>query len=329
VSGGTRGQPVGVGIVGAGQAGSQHLAALADCRDAVAVAVCDTDKIRLDDLIAGRNERNEPPLRASTSLGELLEDPRVELVALATPPVTHLELAMRVLAAGRGLLLEKPPLLTTEDLAAVLSEAAGRGLAAGVMLQHRFRLPASVNASPWSPATVAAAEVVRYRPASHYARDAWRTDPAASGGALIAHLGVHFLDIACQLLGMPREVTGFVDPIPGTSLDQRVAFTAEFGQGARLSFIGTTGVDQRAERLAVYDAGRSLTVQGPATTYEATGAAEHFTVGTAELRVKVYSDMAQAVRGRGQPRVADLRSAAGVVRLLEMIGRLPGREAQA
>jgi predicted dehydrogenase len=314
--------------VGAGQAGGQHLDALASCPDATAVAVCDSDPARLERVMRDRAGRDRTPLAASDSLMSLLADPRVELVALATPPDTHFPLAMQVLAAGRGLLLEKPPLLASADLSAVLAEADQRGLTAGVMLQHRFRLPASATTRPWSPATVAAAEVVRYRPAAHYARDAWRTDPKASGGALIAHLGIHFLDLACQLLGMPSGVTGSIDTIPGTVLDQRVAFTAEFGQGSRLSFIGTTAVDQRAERLAVYDAERSLTVQGTSVSYRAGDVSEEFTAGTAELRGRVYSDVALAVRKRGQPRVAGLHASAGTVRLLELIAQLPVRGGQ-
>ncbi len=320
--------PVGVGVIGAGQAGGQHLDALAGCPDAAAVAVCDSDPARLARVVRERAGRDRTPLAASESLMSLLADPRVELVALATPPDTHFALAMQVLTAGRGLLLEKPPLLASADLSAVLAEADQRGLTVGVMLQHRFRLPASVTTRPWSFAAVAAAEVVRYRPAAHYARDAWRANPKASGGALIAHLGVHFLDLACQLLGTPSGVTGLIDTIPGTVLDQRVAFTAEFDQGSRLSFIGTTAIDQRAERFAVYDAGRSLTVQGTRTRYQARDTSEEFTAGTAELRGRVYSDVAQAMRKHGQPRVAGLHASAGIVRLLEMIGQLPTRGGQ-
>jgi predicted dehydrogenase len=323
VTSGTTHKPVRVGVVGAGQAGLQHLDALANCPYAVAVAVYDTDATRLARAVGDRVGQDAPQLTASSSLASLLADPRVELVALATPPDTHLELAMQVLAAGRGLLLEKPPLLTSAELSAVLAEADSRGLPAGVMLQHRFRLPVAATSGSWSPAAVAVIEVVRYRPPAHYARDAWRTDPKASGGALIAHLGVHFLDLACQLLGVPSGITGAVDAIPGTELDQRVAITAEFGQGARLSFIGTTAVDQRAERLAVYDSRRSLIVQGAITSYAAEGGSEDFTAGTSGLRGRVYSDVALAVREHRQPRVASLHSATGVVRLLEMIARLP------
>ena len=321
--------PVGVGIIGAGQAGVQHLNALATCPDAVVVAVCDTDPARLERAIGQWAGRDGPPPSASRSLTAMLADPRVELAAVATPPDTHLALALQVLAAGRGLLLEKPPLLASADLSMVLAEADHRGLTAGVMLQHRFRLPAPATARRWSPAAIAIAEVVRYRPSAHYERDAWRTDPKASGGALIAHLGVHFLDLACQLLGTPSGVTGFVDPIPETGLDQRVAFTAEFGQGSRLSFIGSTAIDQRAERLAVYDTGHSLTVQGTSTSYTAGDTREEFTLSTAELRGRVYSDVALAVREHRQPRVAGLHAATGTVRLLELIAQLPshgGRE---
>ncbi|MFC7472564.1 Gfo/Idh/MocA family oxidoreductase [Actinomadura keratinilytica] len=51
----------------------------------------------------------------------------------------------------------------------------------------------------------------------------WRGDPAASFGGIAAHLGVHYLDLACQLLGRPATVA--LAPVreraPG--IDSRVA----------------------------------------------------------------------------------------------------------
>jgi predicted dehydrogenase len=314
---------VGVGIVGAGQAGVQHLDALSCCPEAAAVTLWDSDAARLSRAIAARRDGPCPAPEPASSLRGLLSDDRVRIVALATPPGTHAELAMTALTAGRAVLLEKPPLLTSADLELVCAEAERRGLAAGVMLQHRFRLPAAARA-PWSPDAIAAVEVVRYRPPAHYGRDPWRTNPAASGGGLIAHLGIHYLDLACHLLGSPADITGTADLLPGTGLDQRVMFTARFGQGARLAFAGTTAVDAHAERIAVYDADRVLTVEGNATSYTAGETRERLTASTAELRARVYSDMAAAVRDGRPPDVAGLRSAVGVVRLLELIGGLPG-----
>jgi predicted dehydrogenase len=228
-------------------------------------------------------------------------------------------LALRALAAGRSVLVEKPPVLSLTDLDGVLAAAKARGLTAGVMLQHRFRLPPQATAGPWDAATVASVEVVRYRPQAHYAKAGWRVEPREAGGGLIAHLGVHYLDLACRLLGVPAEITADVDVLPGSGIDQRVVLSARFESGARLSFIGTTAVDQRLERLAVYDSGRSIVVDNRGTTCVADTNITRPAPSTASLRAEVYADVARAVREGRPPAVADLASARGVVRLIEAV----------
>jgi predicted dehydrogenase len=309
--------PVGLGIVGAGSAGRQHLAAVTGCADVAPVAVCDPDPSALADLAA--RAPGDVRLRTVPALDELLDDSRIELVAVATPPGNHAALALQVLASGRAVLLEKPPTLTVDELDAVVADADRRGLAAGVMLQHRFRIPPPALARSFGADAVGNVEVVRYRPYQHYARAAWRTDVAASGGGLIAHLGVHYLDLACQVLGMPTGMTGTVDAVPDTAIDQRVAFTTQFASGARLSFIGTTAVDRRSERLAVYGDRRALVVSEECTTYTVDTRTTHPAPPTHALRTAAFADMAHAVRERRRPGTVDLRSARGVVRLLELV----------
>jgi len=130
---------------------------------------------------------------------------------------------------------------------------------------------------------------------------------------------VHYLDLACQLLGVPAEISASIDAVQGTQIDQRVAFTAQFADGARLAFIGTTGVDRRSERLAVYDADRSLVVTDDSTTYSADTSTTRPAPGTASLRSEVYGDVARAVREGRRPAVADLHGTRGVVTLIEML----------
>lgn len=317
---GQRARPVGVGLIGAGAAGHQHLDALADCPAAVPVAVYDNNPEALAALLG--KCAGDPRLHSvlgMTDAGQLLDDERIELIAIATPPGSHVSLALRALAAGRSVLLEKPPVLSLADLDSIVSAAEAHGLTAGVMLQHRFRLPPQASARPWDADTIASVEVVRYRPQQHYAKADWRVEPRDSGGGLVAHLGVHYLDLACRLLGAPVAVAAAVDVLPGTGIDQRVALSAEFGSGARLSFIGTTAVDLRHERLAVLDSGRSLVLDPRSTVYLADASITEAAPSTASLRTKVYADVADAVRNRRAPAVADLASAWGVVRLIEEV----------
>ena len=62
-----------------------------------------------------------PQARASTDYDEVLADPELNAVVVATPAVTHYELAKRALEAGKHVLVEKPPAMNAaeaEDLVA-------------------------------------------------------------------------------------------------------------------------------------------------------------------------------------------------------------------
>ncbi|HST80758.1 MAG TPA: Gfo/Idh/MocA family oxidoreductase [Kineosporiaceae bacterium] len=312
-------RPVHVGVVGAGAAGRQHLAALRGCHDVVVAGVCDPDPSRLSAALAEPTGPGSAPPRGYSGLAEMLADERIELIAIATPPGSHAELATEVLAAQRSVLLEKPPLLSVDDLERVVADADARGLVAGVMLQHRFRLPRPAVTATWSAAAVGILEVIRYRPVEHYQRDGWRSDATNSGGGLIAHLGVHYLDLACQVLGTPAEIVGTMDGVPGMDLDQRVAFCARFPAGQVLTFIGTTAVDRRSERLAIYDTGRELVVDEQVTR-DSDSPGELFAAApTSALRTQVYLDLAHALRSGRRPEVADLQASIGVVRMMELV----------
>ncbi len=76
--------------------------------------------------------------RTTTDLDEVLADPELDAVVVATPAVTHYELAKRALEAGKHVLVEKPPAMNAaeaEDLVAT-SESSGRVLMPGFLLLY-------------------------------------------------------------------------------------------------------------------------------------------------------------------------------------------------
>lgn len=72
------------------------------------------------------------------TIDEILADPDIAGVALATPAVTHAELALRALAAGKHVFVEKPLALATEDAERVIAaaDAGGRVLMVGHLLHY-------------------------------------------------------------------------------------------------------------------------------------------------------------------------------------------------
>ena len=78
--------------------------------------------------------------RARTAtLDELLADPELDAVVIATPVPTHAELAVRVLEAGKHCFVEKPLALSrrpTPSASSTRPRAAGRVLMVGHLLEY-------------------------------------------------------------------------------------------------------------------------------------------------------------------------------------------------
>lgn len=90
-------------VVGLGYWGPNLLRVLFERTDAEVAWICDQDSDRLERL-----QRRYPSLPATTELDDVLGDPNVDGVVLATPIDTHEELARRSLQAGKHALVEKP-----------------------------------------------------------------------------------------------------------------------------------------------------------------------------------------------------------------------------
>ncbi|WP_285785242.1 Gfo/Idh/MocA family oxidoreductase [Microbispora sp. NBRC 16548] len=307
-----RSEATGIAVVGYGNAGRQHVDALAGAAGAYAAAVVETDP-----AAASRARGAGLTVRA---LDEVLADDAVRALALCLPPGARTDVARAAVAAGKHLLLEKPPARTAEELAGLLSLADDGEVLAAVMFQHRFALPEPLRAiEPERFAgAVASLTVSRARPDAHYRQAGWRSDPRHALGGVTAHLGVHYLDLACQLLGTPRAVTPLsrTDAAPG--IDTQLCGHIAFESGAQLSVAITSRSVARAEQLTVLGADAWLEVRSGAVTGEIDGRPiEGRTRPASVLRTEVYQEFSGAVAGRTALGLAALSRSRGVVEALD------------
>ncbi len=137
--------------------------------------------------------------KCTTDSAEVLADPAVNLVFVATQHASHAALAARALRAGKAVWLEKPAAITPEQLAELETALAEtRGFLA-VGFNRRF--------SPHARC-VQAAFAGRHGPlALHYSVAAgptpggtWHTDPTVGGGRVIGEV-CHFVDLCSFLVG--------------------------------------------------------------------------------------------------------------------------------
>ncbi|HNC24293.1 MAG TPA: Gfo/Idh/MocA family oxidoreductase, partial [Opitutaceae bacterium] len=112
---------VGAALVGCGGiAKSQHLPNLSRAPNLRLLAVCD-----VDERAAQAAQAAYAVPRATTKFDELLADPEVELVVVATKEDAQVELTCRALEAGKHVYVEKPLATTPEDCRKVI-QAQGR-----------------------------------------------------------------------------------------------------------------------------------------------------------------------------------------------------------
>ena len=83
---------IGVGVIGYGYWGPNLVRNFAACPDTAVAMVCDPDEARLAKVAA-----LYPAIRLTTSAEELIADPAVDAVAIATPVDAHFPLAMAAL----------------------------------------------------------------------------------------------------------------------------------------------------------------------------------------------------------------------------------------
>jgi predicted dehydrogenase len=131
--------PVRTGVVGLGYWGPNLIRNLNELDAADLRWICDLDQSRLD-LVGKRY----PAVRCTRQYEELLADPELEAIVIATPVSTHHPLAFAALQAGKHAFVEKPLAASVAEGQELAALAGDRGLV--LMPGHTFLYSPPVNA---------------------------------------------------------------------------------------------------------------------------------------------------------------------------------------
>ncbi|MDX6612652.1 MAG: hypothetical protein QOD75_1838 [Blastocatellia bacterium] len=120
-----------IGIIGCGYWGPNLLRNFAENEAAELRAICDVDASRLASI-----GRRYPAARTTTDYAELLNDPELQAIVIATPVATHFPIARQALLAGKHVLIEKPLTASVREAEELVALAAETGLT--LMVDHTF-----------------------------------------------------------------------------------------------------------------------------------------------------------------------------------------------
>lgn len=199
-------RPFGVGLVGYGPQGGMgfvHGTAVTHTDGLELIAVCDQAAERRE---AAR--RDFPTVRTYASVQELAADDAIDLVIVATPPVTHAAISLTLLRAGKHVAVEKPLCLTLKEADELIATARAHNVVLTVNQSRR-----------WDPDFLAVRRAVEtgllgelfnmetfVGGFAHPCRY-WHSDREISGGT-VYDWGAHYIDWILQLMpGMPTVVS--------------------------------------------------------------------------------------------------------------------------
>jgi predicted dehydrogenase len=317
-----------IGIAGCGQAARVHLDRLL-AEEAVAIVGCADPDLEAARALADRASVRpaSAPVPAFADHRELLRETAPDALAIFSPHLTHYRLAMDALQAGCHVFIEKPLSTNLQEAADIVALARARDLKVGV--GHQYRLaPSLVEArcrlaeGTIGPVHLVTATLARpWLATLGRAESAWRFDPKAAGGGILADVGDHLVDALLWTTGQAANEVGAIQSRREPDIDLVTAAAIRLADGTPAT-LAISGVSPGTLFAIEYfgELGR-LRATDQALEEERAGAArQEVPLPPPDRTRTIDGDFVAALRGQG-PLCCPADQALGTVRLLEAIAR--------
>jgi predicted dehydrogenase len=193
-----------VGVVGLGYAGTTHMRAFAKHPKTKLVAIAGKELDRLPALA-----KEFGATKTASDWEELVSDPDLDIISIATPNALHHPIAVAAVAAGKHVFCEKPLAVTAAEAQEMVNAAKANNRILEVAFNYRRREDIGLARD-----MVLAGELGRvYHSRVSWKRRAgipgltsWFTSAKLAGGGAAIDLGPHLVDSLLHILGEPKVV---------------------------------------------------------------------------------------------------------------------------
>lgn len=171
-------------------------------------------------------------VRVEADFTKVLKDPTINLVVIATPNVTHYELAKASLEAKKHVVVDKPFTVHSKDAQKLIQIAKAQNRILTIYHNRRWdgdflTIKKLLSEKALGEVYLYEAHFHRYRPLPNPQR--WKETPAIGSGILY-DLGAHLIDQALQLFGSPDTIDAdILIQRPGAVVDDYFHLTFKYG----------------------------------------------------------------------------------------------------
>ena len=318
---------VGFGIIGCGNIGPVHAAALAEVQGAKLVAISDLRKEIVENL-AGQYGAD-----AYTDYKEMLKRDDIQAVCLCVPSGLRAEIAIDIAKAGKHILSEKPLDVTTKRIDKIIAATEKYNVLLGCIFQSRFsedsmRIKKAIEQGRFGKLILGDAYIKWYRTQEYYDSGAWRGTWKLDGGGALMNQGIHQIDLLQWFMGQVKTVRAQTALVAHKNIEVEDLATAmlEFESGAMGVIEGSTAIyEGHPARVEVHGTdGTCVMEEGVITSWNfrkrraidkkieagfneesalGSGAGDPLTALKHEGHRRQIADFARAIRTGGQPQL--------------------------
>lgn len=252
--------PVRFGLIGCGGIGPVHAEAIKRTEGAELVAA------------ASRTAEGARAFSEARGIGwcasaeELLRRPDIDAVSICTPSGLHAEMTIAAARAGKHVVVEKPIAITLAQTDTAIAACRDAGRALAVISQLRFApevraVREAVAGGSLGRLVLVDLAMKYFRSQAYYDSGAWRGTLALDGGGAVINQGIHGVDLAQWIAGMPRWVFGRASTLVRRMEGEDTAVAVgELPEGALLVITATTSVSPGQPRRLAFHGERGTIV---------------------------------------------------------------------
>jgi predicted dehydrogenase len=200
--------------------------------------------------------------RAHASTDALVSDPELDVVYVGTPHSSHADVALRAIAAGKHVLVEKPFALSAAEGADIAAAARAAGVFAMEAMWTRYLPQSDIVRRLLADGAIGEVDLVMadFGFVAPFDPEHRMWDPSVGGGALL-DAGVYPLSFASSVIGPPSAITA-AGALTSTGVDARATVQLTTPSGAN-ALVATSMVSALPVRATIVGSAGRIDIPSP------------------------------------------------------------------
>ena len=199
---------LGFGIIGCGFISKWHADSINIIDDAELIGVTNVNEL------SSKAFAQRYRIKAFNSLDDMLKEDSIQGISICTPSGLHTPLALKIIEAGKNVIIEKPMAINVKDADKIIECAERKNVKVTVISQLRFsdafrNTKEAIDSGLLGKLIMGDVYMKYYRSQEYYDQAGWRGTWKLDGGGALMNQGIHGVDLLQYLMGPVKSVYGY------------------------------------------------------------------------------------------------------------------------